>query len=1198
MTDIDEARAQPVLTGPAVEALRSRGRSEDASPGPPTRPIGEGRPRRVAQLRSHLAQPFFRNAYALIVNTGVSGLLGIAFWAIAARHYSDPDVGRGSALISAMTLLSGIVAINLTGTLSRFIPESGRRTRPLVLCAYAVSSAVVLVLTVGFLLTLDSWGPSFELLRDPTTAVWFILAVVAAGLFTVQDGVLVGLRSSVWVPVENTVFGVAKIALLVALATSFPRDGVYLSWVIPMAMLLVPINVLIFGRLVPRHSRLTGAEFLPPPATQVGRFFAADYLGALFMFAAACFVPLLVAPMVQPYTFAYFYVAWITGGMLNLIPVNLASSLTVEGVYEATTLAANCRAALRRALGLLIVAAVGVSLVAPYGLGLLGRGYLDAAPMLQALALAAVPRAVVDIWIGVLRAQSRVRQIAHVQIASGALALACVLAWLHVDALARMFPLEPITGVGVAILVSQTAVALVVLPPLRRFLRETSGESGVGHVPDSVDAAWAPQRAVATGPADCPQAVPALRDRSHLLAVTGVCAASAAALLLFVLPLRGVELRRMNGYGLISVLPVASLLGLALLSLAFVATLSFHRPPRVVLGLQLVAFVSCLYGVSALLTSLPRFPVTWIHIGFVDYISRTGTTAPGLDARFSWPAFFALVAFWMGKTDWQDLLPVLKWVPLVSNLLYLLPLGLLLSNLRASWQVKWFAAWLFCVFNWVGQDYFSPQGLAYWLYLVFLAILVTWLRSGAAPDRQGGDRPPGRILGSTVARRWQAVRSRWLPDALVPGELPPREAGPGLRSAVLVLLIGVFAVASASHQLTPFLMLAASTGLVLTRRCNVVGLPLLLAVILAGWISYMAVAYWGGHLSELLSGIGDVGGNITTSVADRTGGGDQHRRVVALRIGMALTVFALATLGALRRRRRSIDDRVALVLLLCPLIAVGLQSYGGEIALRVYLFTLPAAAILVAYAIFPEAGPLARRPFRFVVLGVGTLVLVGAFLVARYGNEKYEMTYEGALAAVEHVYQENGAVRIVALTDPPASEAPPFLPVGYRAVERGTHEVLIAPRDPDDIGDIVAGLRERGPGAYFITSRSSDAYLEVSGGYPADWGERLRARLAAAPELVVVVENADAAVYALRGMVGPAPISAPTLIGTRIGSTPWTPVGAVFLVVLLVVLTGRELWRLRLGPGRSWQMRPLVLATAPLLIGLILVIAERLVLLA
>ena len=48
----------------------------------------------------------------------------------------------------------------------------------------------------------------------------------------------------------------------------------------------------------------------------------------------------------------------------------------------------------------------------------------------------------------------------------------------------------------------------------------------------------------------------------------------------------------------------------------------------------------------------------------------------------------------------------------------------------------------------------------------------------------------------------------------------------------------------------------------------------------------------------------------------------------------------------------------------------------------------------------------------------------------------------------------------------------------------------------------------------------------------------------------------------------------------------------------LVVLTAREMWRVRLAPHEQRRLRPLTLAAIPLLAGLVLVIVQRLVLLA
>ena len=43
------------------------------------------------RLPKDLNDPLLRNAYSLIVNAGAAGALGLAYWTVAARFYSDAD---------------------------------------------------------------------------------------------------------------------------------------------------------------------------------------------------------------------------------------------------------------------------------------------------------------------------------------------------------------------------------------------------------------------------------------------------------------------------------------------------------------------------------------------------------------------------------------------------------------------------------------------------------------------------------------------------------------------------------------------------------------------------------------------------------------------------------------------------------------------------------------------------------------------------------------------------------------------------------------------------------------------------------------------------------------------------------------------------------------------------------------------------
>lgn len=416
------------------------------------------------------AKPFLRSAYALVLNTGISGVLGLAYWVLAARHYNDSDVGRGSAAISALMLLTGLVSVNFAGTLNRFIPKTGRRTVAVVAYTYLVTSAVIAVLAVVLLFALH-WlgGPAYDLLREPQMRLWFIAAAVAASIVTVQDSVLTGLRAAVWVPVWNAAFAVSKIVLLMVLAHVLPHSGVFFSWIVPMIVVLFPVNLLIFGRLLPRHVR-TSTHEVELTGAEIGRFFAADYLGALFLYGTMFFVPVLVALRVSPQTYAYFFLAWAIANMMNLVAVNMAVPMAVEGVHDPSRLAGFCRSALKRALGLLCVGVVVICLAAPHTLGLLRSGYLDAVPLLQLLAFASLPSAVVDIYLGTLRARTMRARIFGVQSLRAAAVLVLVVVLQHYRQVFLHFGDPKLTAVGAAVLLGQLVALLAVLPELGRLL--------------------------------------------------------------------------------------------------------------------------------------------------------------------------------------------------------------------------------------------------------------------------------------------------------------------------------------------------------------------------------------------------------------------------------------------------------------------------------------------------------------------------------------------------------------------------------------------------------------------------------------------------------------------------------------------------------------------------------------------------------
>ena len=80
-------------------------------------------PKNKEDLKNHLNDPLFKNAYFLMLSSITSAGSGFFFWLIAARFYSTADIGLASAIISAMGLISMLSLLGFDISLVRFLPE-------------------------------------------------------------------------------------------------------------------------------------------------------------------------------------------------------------------------------------------------------------------------------------------------------------------------------------------------------------------------------------------------------------------------------------------------------------------------------------------------------------------------------------------------------------------------------------------------------------------------------------------------------------------------------------------------------------------------------------------------------------------------------------------------------------------------------------------------------------------------------------------------------------------------------------------------------------------------------------------------------------------------------------------------------------------------------------------------------------------
>lgn len=417
-------------------------------------------PDALAALRRAVGTSLVRNSAALIANTGLNAVLGLAYWMAAARLYPPADVGGGAAAISGLILVASIGWTGLQYTLLRYLAVAGRRTIRLVLAAYGVAALVALPAALVFLLYAARSSDLEGLAATPLLALAFLGAVVIWVVFSLQDMVLIGLRRAPWVPVENAVYGGMKLAFLVVLASTGSAWGLLGSWVGGAVLLVVVMNALIFGRLLPR--RLGLPDTLPPVA-RLARFTGGHHLAALTGSLPDSLLPIVVVALVSEQATAYYYAAWTVSNSMRLIAANIANALTVEGAHESERAGEHIRDGGRLGLIVVVPVAIGGILLADLVMGLFGAGYSEGASVLRIFSIGLVPFTLVTMFVAAERVRQRVGAAGIVLGASTTLTIVLailLLPRLGIDGAAIGWLVAQLVAAGLAVAIERRRAAV------------------------------------------------------------------------------------------------------------------------------------------------------------------------------------------------------------------------------------------------------------------------------------------------------------------------------------------------------------------------------------------------------------------------------------------------------------------------------------------------------------------------------------------------------------------------------------------------------------------------------------------------------------------------------------------------------------------------------------------------------------------
>jgi hypothetical protein len=601
----------------------------------------------------------------------------------------------------------------------------------------------------------------------------------------------------------------------------------------------------------------------------------------------------------------------------------------------------------------------------------------------------------------------------------------------------------------------------------------------------------------------------------------------------------------LGSYGLPQALPPTLYAGLAVAVLSAVVELGQRRCSTPRLACHAVALVVMLYGIAPLIYADGRYEWLYKTIGPVQYISAKGQLNRSIDIYQNWPGFFALASWFDKVAGVASPLAYVKWAQLAFELAALPLLYLNYSALALTHRQRWIAIFLYFASNWIGQDYFSPQALGTVLSLGIMAIALRWMYAGNLPAREYPGSPDARSRPRGAAGARFLRRSRlWGP----------------LCALLLCYFVLVY-----THELSPY-MLAVQLGmLAIFRLIKPRWLPLILMAI--------AVAYLGPRLAfvnshyGLLSSIGDFFSNAAPPAFSATSIPVGQHFIERCAEALSLGIWVLAAVAAWHYRRAGKAVLALVLLAYSPVLLLGLQAYGHEGILRVYLFSLPWSAALVAHILSPSRvrqaephlrrspfGRLAARPI-FVGLAavrasvrtvirrsrtalrltsrqlsaLGTTVVIGAalalFFPAFYGDDSFNDIPATEVSAVTSFWlQAQPGPVYLAIDDAPVADTWRYNLFPLRIIF-GSDGLMASTAITPSIASTlasVAAASDSGRHSYVMITSSMEAYTTAYGeATPHDYAI-LRASLAHSSAWALVLHAPGVVIYELRSATGSA----------------------------------------------------------------------------
>jgi O-antigen/teichoic acid export membrane protein len=273
------------------------------------------------EIKSVFRDNLITSSLFLTLSSIASSSIGLAFWVLAAKLYSESEIGYASALVSYGTIIMFISRFGIDQTLTRYLPTGDK--------SKIIGTSFILTIIASFFICLLSIIVMKEITTLQMTYIFFCIFsvfVVSGSAVSILNTTLFSLRKPKIGFIQNLVSG-TRLILLIPLI-SIGTYGLLTSYAV--AYLFAAFFSILY--LIKQGYRLNifDIDFLKKSS----HFSMGNYLTSIFLYIPTLIIPILILNKLGPAQSAYYYMAYSIASILLIIPSATTTSFFIESSYN------------------------------------------------------------------------------------------------------------------------------------------------------------------------------------------------------------------------------------------------------------------------------------------------------------------------------------------------------------------------------------------------------------------------------------------------------------------------------------------------------------------------------------------------------------------------------------------------------------------------------------------------------------------------------------------------------------------------------------------------------------------------------------------------------------------------------------------------------------------------------------------------